>query len=314
MLRTPFWDVQPTWRDSLLEQCDQDWFSYVFAPGALNPNNGVSATLAPNQSAIAQVNIQQDSAFQVEQFSVNASNNANDTSFGPSANLSIQITDTAAGRNLFNEAIPVGLIAGDGAFPYILPVPRRFMPRGSIIITMTNYDTAITYKNIQFVMHGRKIFLDSPSRPISRFRSWRDPISGRILSEDFFAYHFQFGNSIAASDLQSVQIIEADSDFEARTMSASQNAALNTGSNTAVNGENFISLKDGGSQRNLSNTPIIGQAYTGYKGTPYILPVPRIFLARTQVITNMHNNSAATTIPQTDLVLAGRKIFEYGRE
>lgn len=314
MKRDPFWDVQPTWRDSILEQCDQDWFSYVFAPSAPNPNNGVSGTLAPAQSAIASVNIQQDSAFQVEQFTVNATNNANDTSFGPAANLSIQITDTAAGRNLFNEAVPVGLIAGDGQFPYILPVPRRFMPRGSIICTITNFDTAITYKNIQFIMHGRKIFLDSPSRPISRFRSWKDPYSGRVMAEDFFAYHFGFGNSVAASDIQSVQIIEADSDFEARTLSASQNAALNTGSNAALNGENFLSFKDGGAQRNLSNTPIVGQAYAGYRGTPMILPVPRIFLARTQVISNLHNNSAATTIAQTDVVLAGRKIFEFGRE
>jgi hypothetical protein len=303
------------WTDFNGAQFDQDWFTYSFVPNSPNVTGGVSGTLAPGASAIATVNIEQDSAFQAEYFTASAANNASDVGFGETANLTIQITDTAAGRNLFNEPVPISLIAGSGQFPYVLPVPRRFMPRGSIITTITNYDTAITFKNIQFNMIGRKIFMPSPSYAFPRFRSWQDPETGRILSEDYFGYHFGFGSiAAAATPLQNSQLIEADSDFETRVLSACQNTALNTGASGIVQDENQLNILDGGTQRNLMNVPIIGSALAGFKGTPMILPVPRIFLARTSVVVTLSNNSAGTTVAQTDVLFAGRKIFEYGRE
>lgn len=304
-----------SWQDERGYQYDEDFFTYSFVPNTATPGSGVSGTLAPGATATATVNIEQDSAFECTMFTAAASNNASDVAFGPSANINVQISDTAAGRLLFNEPMPMSLIAGDGQFGFILPTPRRFMPTGTIIMTFTNYDTAITYKNIQFNMVGRKLYQADNSPPLARFQSWQDPDSGRILSEDFFAYHFGFGSIAAgATPLVMQQLIESDSDFEMRLLSACNNAALNTGQNTAMQGQNQLLIKDGGSQRFLSQVPIIGPDYAGYKGVPMILPTPRIFLAHTTALVSLYNNSAATTIAQTDVAFIGKKIFEYGRE
>lgn len=300
------------WSDERGEQYDEDFFTYSFVPNATNVTGGISGTLAPGASAICPVNIQQDSAFEWNFSTSSASDNASDATFAARANINIQITDTAAGRNLFNEPLPIGLVSGDGQFPYVVPFPRRFMPKGSIIVTMTNFDTAKTYKNVQFNMIGRKLFMRPGSQPLLRFKSWRDPDTGAILAEDFFVYHFGFGSVANGVSAQVQQVIENDSDFEARLLSAQNNAALNTGASTNMQAENQIQILDGGSQRLLSNVPIIGPTYFGNLGTPLIMPVPRIFLARTNVTLTLANNTAATTIAQTDVAIAGRKIFEFG--
>lgn len=304
-----------SWVDERGYQYDEDFFTYSFIPLATDADSGVSGTLLPGQSSTAVVNIEQDSAFEAVQFTSTASNNASDVSFGERANISVQITDSAAGRNLFNEPVPMGLVSGSGKFGYILPTPRRFMPKGSIIMTFQNYDTAITYKDIQFNMVGRKLYTTGHGVPLARFKSWQDPFTGQVLSEDFFVYHLGFPEVDAQAKVNVQRtLIEADSDFEARTLSACCNVTLSTGQNTDMIGQSALQIKDGGAQRLLSNAPIIAPAYAGNGGVPMILPVPRVFLARTDLIMDLTNASAATNLVRTDAVLAGRKIFEYGRE
>lgn len=297
------------WTDERGQQFDEDYFAYPFVPNPTSPTSGLSGTLAPGAAAICNVSIEQDSAFEWVMSTCSASVNGGDTVAGNAANIAIQISDSGSGRNLFNEPLPMGLVAGDGRFAYLLPFPRRFLARSSITISMVNYDTATTYKDIAFNMIGRKIYVP-PGRHISRFKSWRDPQTGRIMAEDFFAYHFQFGSVAPAANLQVQQLIENDSDFECRTMSGCNNTTLATGTNADMSGLNYLQLLDGGSQRYLSNAPVIAPYYVGNHGLPLILPTPRIFLARTSVIWSLTNNSAGVTNTRSDIVMAGRKIFE----
>lgn len=303
-----------TYTDERGVQYDEDLFTYSFVPGAPTPNSSVSGTLAPNASAIATVNIQQDSAFEVIAFTANCSNNGSDAAFGPGGNILIQITDTAAGRNLFNEPIPMGLVAGSGKFSYVLPTPRRFMPRGSVNMTFQNIDTAVTYKNIQFDMIGRKIYPTPGAPPLQRFRSWKDPVSGLVLSEDFFVYHIGYPALNAGADITQQVLIESDSNFEARTISAQCNATLSSGQATDMIGQAAFSIKDGGTSRDLNSTAINAPSLFGNNGVPMILPIPRIFMARTNIFGHLYNQSAATNLARADVVFAGRKIFQYGRE
>jgi len=308
------------WIDERGEQYDEDFFVYSFVPGATT--NGQSATLAPGASAIAQVHIQQDSAFEWSLSTMTATDNASDA-FLVNPNISIQITDSATGRNLFNEMTPVVQVAGYAQYPYVLPFPRRFMPKSTVTIAFTNFDTAKTFKLIQFSMIGRKIFMRKGGRPIQRFRTLpKESIAasrrlGRpvSLAEDFFVYHFGFGAIAQGAQPGTVtQLVESDSDFEARLLSATNWNALNTGQGGDPDNFMYFQIKDGGSERQLSNTPVSGENYAGGGGLPLILPVPRIFLAQTDMIVQAWNNSAATNSARFDVALAGRKVFEFEDE
>lgn len=72
-------------------------------------------------------------------------------------NVTLQITDSGSGRNLFNGAIPVPSIFGQGNLPFILPLPRIFRARSNIQIVATNFDAAVDY-NLRLAFIGTKIF------------------------------------------------------------------------------------------------------------------------------------------------------------
>lgn len=304
------------WIDERGEQYDEDAFVYNFVPGATS-DNGVSGTLAPGATAIAQVQIEQDSAFEWNLTTITASDNATDAALNP-PNISVQIIDSSTGRKLSNDPVPVSLIAGTGKFPYVLPFPRRFMPKSTVTVSFTNFDTAKTYKLIQLNMVGRKLFMRTGGRPLARFKTFTDPqasqVYGRqiLLAEDYFVYHFTFGAINAAANAQNTQIIESDSDFEMRSLSFAAWDALNTGSPNDTG--NFVSfkMKDGGSQRELQFSPTMAFAGAGQEGVPLIEPQPRIWLAQTSAIWTAFNNSAGTNLAAFDMCMAGRKIFEVG--
>jgi hypothetical protein len=69
----------------------------------------------------------------------------------------VQIVDTGSGRQLFSEATPFSAIFGQGGLPFILPIPRIFMPRSNIAVTLTNLTAATTY-NIRMSFIGTKMF------------------------------------------------------------------------------------------------------------------------------------------------------------
>jgi hypothetical protein len=71
--------------------------------------------------------------------------------------VTIQLTDTGAGRNLFSTPTPMGAVMGDGRLPFILPIVRVFQPSATLSIVLTNYSAATTY-NIRLAFIGIKSF------------------------------------------------------------------------------------------------------------------------------------------------------------
>ena len=67
----------------------------------------------------------------------------------------IQIDDSAKGRTLFNNAIGVDHIRGNGGLPYAFNPPRLFDQNSSITITVTN--NVATATNVEVVLHGNKL-------------------------------------------------------------------------------------------------------------------------------------------------------------
>ena len=72
--------------------------------------------------------------------------------------MTLQITDTGSGRQLFNVPVPVPAVAGDGAHVYRLIHPRFFARNATIQVQLTNFDAAVTYVNTYLAFIGFKIF------------------------------------------------------------------------------------------------------------------------------------------------------------
>jgi len=115
--------------------------------------------LAAGTSANGSVQIQADSAFKWTKACYYADIDAAafqvDTQ--PVPNVSITIQDSGSGRSLFNLAVPVPSIFGFGTLPFILPIPRIFLARSSMAVTVQNFDAAATY-NLRLSFIGTKLF------------------------------------------------------------------------------------------------------------------------------------------------------------
>jgi hypothetical protein len=74
----------------------------------------------------------------------------------PLVNVTIQ--DSGSGRNLQDQATPIGNLAGTGSLPFILPKPREFKSKANINVTFTNFSAATTYLNLTLSFIGYKIF------------------------------------------------------------------------------------------------------------------------------------------------------------
>lgn len=293
-----------SWRDKMGGQWSQDIFSY-----------GISvASLAPNASVVQQIQIQADSAFE---WLYTTCGDITSGSQGFLEPVTLQVTDGGSSRSLFDRPLPLANIAGYGQYPHILPVPRRFLPRSTVSLTLNNYDSAITFTNLQVELVGRKIIpendraLELASTIPWQFNAWTSPDNGRMYVEDYYAYSFSLGNVASNANLASGQdtIIQGDSDFEwiNTTMSMYRNATTGNLQTPAL-GLNFI-LKDFNTGRFLFNQQQLSGAMAGSGALPFVLPVPRIFKAKSQLHVDGQNLDSVT-YNSIYLVLEGRKIFE----
>jgi hypothetical protein len=71
----------------------------------------------------------------------------------------IQITDTGSGKTFFNQPTFLGLVLGQGGYPFLLPAPRLIAPNTNIQYNVTNLQTAP--RNIYITMLGARIFYGS---------------------------------------------------------------------------------------------------------------------------------------------------------
>jgi len=129
----------------------EDFFTYE--ADFLAVANGVSA---PQQT----ITIQADSDFELlklAQFTdVAGASEAEATAIIPLATLLIQVG--SSGRNLMNNAVPIGNLFGSGRIPMVLPRGRIFQAQTIITLTYANYSAATTY-NTRLSFIGRKLYL-----------------------------------------------------------------------------------------------------------------------------------------------------------
>lgn len=116
--------------------------------------------IAPAAVALATINIQADSRFELHKLTF-----ASDLAAGVQTSSSITIpqctllvTDTGSGRQLMNQAVDMTTFMGNGQNPFIMSVPKIFLPNTTIQFVLTNYSAAQTY-NIRLSLIGAKLYL-----------------------------------------------------------------------------------------------------------------------------------------------------------
>ncbi len=127
----------------------RDYFSYEedFA--------GVGA----GQSASGEILIQADSDFiwQKALFFADVAGAAQEAGTLVFPLMTVQIQDTGSGRLFFEQPVPVPSAFGVGALPFILPVPRLFLARSTVLIEVANFSNATTY-NLRLTFAGTKAY------------------------------------------------------------------------------------------------------------------------------------------------------------
>jgi hypothetical protein len=117
------------------------------------------ASIAAGANASDTINIEADSDFILQKMSyhVDIAAAAYTSSARPIPNVSIQLTDTGSGRQVFSGAIPIPAVFGTGELPFLLPNPRRFSANSTLALSYANFDAAITYR-IYLCFIGMKVY------------------------------------------------------------------------------------------------------------------------------------------------------------
>jgi hypothetical protein len=117
------------------------------------------AALAAGATTESAIQIQADSEFETQKLSmfadIAAAAQTSSTRVLPLVTL--QITDTGTGRQMFNLPVPIPAIMGDGQIPFILPTTKTFQPSSAVLISVANYSAATAY-NLRLLLIGAKIF------------------------------------------------------------------------------------------------------------------------------------------------------------
>lgn len=115
--------------------------------------------IAPGDTQQGNIQIQADSVFKWTAAAMQAdiAAAAYTEATRPLPLCALQMVDTGSGRQLFFNPLPIETIFGNGGLPFILPVPRIFMARSNISLTLSNFDVAVTY-NVRLQLIGTKVF------------------------------------------------------------------------------------------------------------------------------------------------------------
>ncbi len=118
-----------------------------------------AAVASAGGTAQSSFTVQADSNFLWQQgcffADVDAAGETNDTRVLPL--MTVVIQDTASGRQLSSQPVPVVSQFGYGSLPFILPSPRFFRANSQVTVTVTNYDAADDY-NLRLSFIGTKFF------------------------------------------------------------------------------------------------------------------------------------------------------------
>lgn len=117
------------------------------------------ASLTAGDSGSTSVNIQAEADFLLEKLTYFA-----DIAAGAQTDsarivplVTVLITDSGTKRQIMSSAVPVPALFGTGEIPFILPQPKKFAARSSILIQVSNFSAATTY-NLRLSFIGTDIY------------------------------------------------------------------------------------------------------------------------------------------------------------
>lgn len=135
--------------------------------------------------------------------------------------------------------------------------------------------------------------------------------NGRKFIRDHYVYVAQVKVLAAGAVLTDIINIETDSSFTLVKMSVMADTAGGAQTeNSRIVPLVRLSIKDGGSGRNLQDEPVDISSIAGNGQLPFVLPVPRIFKPNSSISFSFENYSAATTYDTVSLALVGYKEWE----
>lgn len=94
------------------------------------------------------IEIQADSDFVWQKAAFKASTDLSSTQTDSTRvlpDVTVQLVDTGSGRNLLELAAPVSSLFGTGELPFVLPIPRLFFARSTILVQVSNFNTSDAY-------------------------------------------------------------------------------------------------------------------------------------------------------------------------
>ena len=122
------------------------------------------STLTPNTTQGSIINIEADASFFLVKWAYFAdianATQEHGTRVVPLVDITVQ--DSGSGRNLQSLPVPIGSIAGIGALPFVLPVPREFKASSNISVNFNNRSASTTYSNVKLAFIGYKLFQYGP--------------------------------------------------------------------------------------------------------------------------------------------------------
>jgi len=129
------------------------------------------------------------------------------------------------------------------------------------------------------------------------------------IAKDFFIYDVDFLALAAGTSATQTVNIQADSDFVVQKLSYHANIANAAQTvNTRVIPLCTVLIVDTGSGRQLMNQAVDLTTFFGTGENPFILPQPKVFVARTNISIQLANYDATQTY-NVRLALIGIKLF-----
>lgn len=136
--------------------------------------------------------------------------------------------------------------------------------------------------------------------------------AGGQFTEDFYTYETSLASLAAAATATSNFTIQADSDFDwiMTTVSANIDGVTEPAPDNIIIPITVI-ITDQGSGRQLMSAGVPLTSYAGNGKQPFILPIPRRFMAKSTV-TLVFNNYGGSKYDNIFFSMIGRKIFNLG--
>ena len=127
--------------------------------------------------------------------------------------------------------------------------------------------------------------------------------------KDFYVYQEDFSSLANGATATGTINIQADSDFVVQKLTYFADIALAAQTDSSrIIPLSTVQITDSGSGRNLMESPAPITSIFGTGELPFILPTPKLFLARTTITMDVTNFSTSTTY-NIRLSLIGYKVF-----